>query len=92
MKLEKLDLPFFEASAACLKLEYARVDEVFFSEPTDRAAFKEAKTYCDPCPSRDKCLAYAMSHPGLEGIWAGTSKRMRERMRTKLRKTSDAVQ
>lgn len=36
---------------------------------------------CRGCPVRRQCLEYAVSIPSLDGIWAGTSDRDRERIR-----------
>lgn len=92
MIFEKMDLPNFGPAAACRKLDTSTVDRVFFSEPSDREAFVEARDICNGCDEKTKCMSYALTHPELEGIWAGTSKRMRERMRTKMRKAENATQ
>lgn len=89
-RLQKLELPNVPDSK-CSKMDVKTVDEIFFSDPSDRDKFREAKLICGSCDSASKCLAYALSHPELEGIWAGTSKRMRERMRTSMRR-SNALQ
>ena len=49
--------------------------------PTTREAEEAARAVCEPCPVRRECLAYALSDPGLVGIWAGTDERERRRMR-----------
>lgn len=36
-----------------------------------RAATEIAKRVCEPCEVRTECLAYAMAHPELEGVWGG---------------------
>lgn len=88
MKFEKLDLPMINETAKCRNMNIEDVDRIFFSDPSDRDAFKEARAICSSCSESSKCLPYALTHPELEGIWAGTSKRMRERMRTKMRKSN----
>jgi WhiB family redox-sensing transcriptional regulator len=40
-----------------------------------------ARGVCKPCPVKDQCLAYALAHPNLVGVWAGTSHRQREQLR-----------
>lgn len=45
----------------------------------------KAKTYCDPCPARTDCLAWAMLHR-CEGYWGGTSTYQRKQaMRVRTR-------
>lgn len=42
----------------------------------------EAKALCDECAVRSDCLAYALGMgEDARGVWAGTSERMRRRMR-----------
>lgn len=91
MRMTKLSMPVFDKPTACSTLTLEEVDDLFFSEPTDREKFSKAKEICDGCSGKAKCLTYAMSHPELEGIWAGTSKRMRERARTRMRR-ENAIQ
>lgn len=40
----------------------------------------EAKRICSECPVRVQCLEYAVEHYE-EGIWAGTSRQQRQRLR-----------
>ncbi|MFZ2057431.1 MAG: WhiB family transcriptional regulator [Acidimicrobiales bacterium] len=49
--------------------------------PTSREAEDAARAVCEPCPVRRPCLEYALSDPGLQGVWAGTDERERRRMR-----------
>lgn len=80
-----MDLPVFEYTPAC-----AAVDpELFFPEDTgDRSAFLKAKAVCDTCKNIEKCLTYAVADPSIEGIWAGTTQRMRDRIRARTRKAN----
>lgn len=67
--------PRWMADAACRGVDSA----VFFpsrGEPTEAA-----RELCAGCPARGPCLAYALDDEGLEGVWAGTSKRERRAMR-----------
>lgn len=57
--------------------------ELFF--PTRGEESGAAREYCARCPVAEECLAYAMRTPDLQGVWAGTSQRQRERMRRKKR-------
>lgn len=42
---------------------------------------EEAKAVCAGCPVKAECLAYALPHHDLVGIWGGTSGRERREMR-----------
>lgn len=64
--------------------------EIFFPEDTgNRELFLVAKKICDSCPDINPCLEYALANPGEQGIWGGTSQRMRERIRTRRRKAGN---
>ena len=79
-----MSLPMFPNKSAC---ESAPDPDIFFPDDTgDRALFNQAKAYCDKCDNVLLCLEYAVSEPGLEGIWGGTSLRMRERLRAMKKK------
>lgn len=45
-----------------------------------------AKAVCIACPLTKACLEYALKTPSLEGIWGGTTKEERQRLRKKLRR------
>jgi WhiB family redox-sensing transcriptional regulator len=48
--------------------------EIFFPHATDQERReKAAKAVCALCPVKDHCLAEAMSNPGLQGVWGGTT-------------------
>lgn len=80
-----MDYPVFDHEPACTSVD----PELFFPEDTgDRAAFLVAKAVCDTCKNTEKCLSYAVADPSIEGIWAGTTKRMRDRIRARTRKAS----
>jgi WhiB family redox-sensing transcriptional regulator len=55
---------------------------LFFPEfYTDLEAVNTAKSVCNDCWIKDKCLDYAMQIPNLEGIWGGTTPRDRKRLK-----------
>ncbi|WP_069874527.1 WhiB family transcriptional regulator [Streptomyces malaysiensis] len=59
--------------------------ELFFSDNNrDRI---EAQLLCTPCPVREQCLAWALDHPAMSefGVWAGTSRSERTRLRREFR-------
>lgn len=41
-----------------------------------------AKRNCNGCPVTNACLTYALADPELEGIWGGTTKNERNRLRS----------
>jgi hypothetical protein len=53
---------------------------IFFIEPGGTA--DAAREVCSRCPTRQPCLAYALSE-NMPGIWAGTTPRQRAAMRRK---------
>jgi len=50
--------------------------------PPDGSSRLQAAVMCGRCPVAKECMDYALSHPSLKRIWAGTSERGRHRMRT----------
>jgi len=61
---------------------------LFFPAPGDDP--RPAKQICAACPVEADCLTYAMSCPGLEGIWGGTTHNEREALR-RVRRISAAA-
>jgi WhiB family redox-sensing transcriptional regulator len=54
----------------------AEVDpDLFF--PGKGGGVRAAKRICFRCEVRAECLACALAHPGLSGIWGGTSEQQR---------------
>jgi WhiB family transcriptional regulator, redox-sensing transcriptional regulator len=53
--------------------------------PEGGASTADAKAICATCPVLDLCLAYAIDHTELEGIWGGTTHRQRMTRRTAAR-------
>jgi WhiB family redox-sensing transcriptional regulator len=67
--------PAWQRRAACR----GKGCDLWFAAGGD--ALDAARSVCEPCPVRRECLSYALSDPGLVGIWAGTDERERRRMR-----------
>ncbi|QQC89866.1 WhiB family transcriptional regulator [Streptomyces alfalfae] len=65
----------WETSALCAQTD----PEAFF--PEKGASVREAKRVCLACPVRPECLAYALAHRGLTGIWGGLTPRERAHLR-----------
>lgn len=55
--------------------------------PTRGTDVRPAKAVCRECPVWLECFAYALDHPSLVGIWAGTGERGRKHARRALRFT-----
>ena len=47
-----------------------------------------ARATCLSCPVRPECLEYALTHPEVDGVWGGTSRQERRRIRTARRLAS----
>lgn len=73
---EILDRPAWMADAACKGMPAS----IFFIEPGGTA--DAAREVCNRCPTRQPCLAYALSE-NMPGIWAGTTPRQRAAMKRK---------
>lgn len=41
----------------------------------------EARRICEGCPALAECLAWAVDHPDLDGVWAATTPPERRRLR-----------
>jgi hypothetical protein len=48
---------------------------------TDKPTRARARDVCDRCPVRATCLAYALDHKSVTGVWAGTTLGDRDHMR-----------
>lgn len=59
--------------AACAQIG----TEFFF--PENGGSTREAKAICAACPVKAQCLAFGMNTD--QGIWGGTTERVRQRMR-----------
>jgi len=51
----------------------------FFPERGE--SLEPARALCARCPVLPDCLAYALAHVELKGVWGGTGERVRVRMR-----------
>lgn len=59
--------------AACRDLPF----EAFFPEGQGEAIPSAIKRVCGGCPSRQKCLDFALTHRIRDGIWGGVGERDR---------------
>lgn len=59
---------------------------LFFPDDGDVIGAERAKSICGGCPVTDSCLSYALETNQTEGIWGGTSKGERRRLRRQLLK------
>ena len=70
--------------AACAALPTGR----FF--PNEAESVAEAIAVCKQCPVSSECLAYALKHLMVNGIWGGTTEPERRRM-LRMRRTRPAA-
>ena len=64
--------------AKCKDMPFS--DWIFFPDQSERAS--EARKVCSGCDVWRQCLEYALNHEdALHGVWGGTTKRERDRMR-----------
>jgi WhiB family redox-sensing transcriptional regulator len=54
--------------------------------PSDPGGVATARRICARCPVRAECLEYALRLHIADGIWGGTSERMREKLQRKRRR------
>ena len=78
----------WQDDSACAK-EGIHVDD-FFPE-VGVAVHNTVKMICRSCPVQEQCLAYALSIPDLQGYWAGTYYKDRQRARANARKLAASV-
>lgn len=78
--LNNADTHDWMANAACVSAPFD-----FAPDRETPAGLADAKKFCDPCPARTQCLAWAMLHR-CEGYWGGTTTYQRKqaiRVRTR---------
>jgi WhiB family redox-sensing transcriptional regulator len=69
--------PDWMERASCVHLSLEESARLFFANGRPS---REALGYCDPCPVRRECLQMALDNDEW-GIWAGTTRPQRERMK-----------
>jgi WhiB family redox-sensing transcriptional regulator len=75
--------PEFDGTQSCSGVDTA----VFFApdaedgESAKPANYRMAKQICGTCSWQIPCLQWALTDPGLLGVWGGTSERDRSRIR-----------
>jgi WhiB family redox-sensing transcriptional regulator len=72
---DMLGRPRWQARAACR----SKGVDLFFSFEAPQVRL--ARMVCNRCPVEHECLRYAMDRPALQGVWGGTSERVRRAMR-----------
>jgi hypothetical protein len=78
-KLDGIRAPYFDGSQVCAQID----PELFFPESLSeiRPNLRVVKPLCKSCEFKDPCLEYAVQHPELQGIWAGTTETDRRLIR-----------
>ena len=59
--------------------------EIFHPPNGEYRQVQQAKAVCNKCPVIDKCLEYALTAPGVDGILAATTPKERATMRRRRR-------
>jgi WhiB family redox-sensing transcriptional regulator len=79
---EEIKAPYFDGTQICAQIG----GDIFFPEsPAEVSASKRyLEPICGECEFKVLCLEYALTH-NVDGIWAGTTVRQRQDMRTKLK-------
>ena len=73
----------FDGSQLCLDAD----PEIFFPEYSNEFrdqyldTVKAAKDICNDCWLINSCLKYALDKPDLDGVWGGTTKHERKKLR-----------
>lgn len=80
--LKELDITKFFPSWWFDSKCFQKGDETFFGSEESPSSLREARKYCISCPVSRECLTHAITQPEEYGIWAGTSARSREQMRS----------
>ena len=64
--------------AACM--DHPQADDWFAEGARGAEEASRAISLCNRCPVRTDCLAYAMGHPEVEGIWGGLTRPQRRQL------------
>lgn len=54
--------------------------DIFYPDTYEDADVAQAKSICNDCWMKDKCLSFALSNRESEGVWGGTTPRERRRI------------
>ena len=75
--LDPEDMPTWRDDASCRGMDIS----VFFPDESDVAAISNAKNICGGCPVQQDCVAYAVEHNQTDGVWGGTTRQERRKLR-----------
>ena len=81
LKIDQRNLDWM-GRALCKELP----SDMFFPESSAYTMVKEAKKACSLCAVRLDCLDYALSIPGLTGVFGGTTEYDRIRLKRKMKR------
>jgi hypothetical protein len=82
--------PGWKRRGLCSSLPLDLMDPLFFGTEDRQApedlivAVETARRVCALCQVDSECLTYALTHDMRYGVWAGSSGRQREKMRTRI--------
>jgi WhiB family redox-sensing transcriptional regulator len=90
--------PDWHEDAKCRSLTPRESDDIFFGEGDNDhrttmtvSKLRKVKEFCMSCPVWETCLRHALTSPERHGVWAGTSKRTRLRILTKIEQGTTTV-
>lgn len=69
----------WQSRAKCGGLSAAEAEALFFVKKG--ASVQLAREFCAPCPVRDQCLEFILRWEGMEGVYAGLTRRERQVIR-----------
>ena len=70
-------LPTWRDDAVCRGFDIS----VFFPDESDSTAIAHAKGICTSCSVQQECTSYAVERNQTDGIWGGTTRQQRRRLR-----------
>jgi len=78
-RTDGIKAPYFDGSQVCAQID----PELFFPESSAEAVInlRMVRPLCKSCEFKEICLEYALTHPELQGIWAGTTDNERRLIR-----------
>lgn len=78
--------PGFDGTQMCAQTDPDLFFPDEFSDP--RLALSSVRKLCASCGFKEPCLEYALQHPELVGIWAGTTLRQRQDLRVAINRAA----
>lgn len=81
MQLSVASSPF-DGTQLCISYN----TDIFFPEEYNDSDVAQAKSICNSCWIKDKCLSFALNTNEKEGVWGGTTPIERRRIKRRVKK------